>query len=305
MECSMKKICFVLLTLLSKSIFAQSNLDSHVDYFSQTTPGDSAVVFAPGIVSLSNRLEHAGVLSRNGNEFYFSVVSENWDTLKTYVKKNNNGNWAADELASFSAISGGAAEIFIDRQNTNVIFVVNGLANTSDGWLKTDFWIAKKVDDQWGTPHKLGTALNDIEVQWHPTISDSGNLYFGSKGFIYRAHRIDDTTYSEPCKFDDPAINLKGSRNAEPCIAADESFLIFSSDRTGGYGNNDLYITFKKNNTSWTNPKNLGPKINSEGSDFSPSITPDGKFLLFAKDNRVTRDIYWVSTGFIEKLMKD
>ena len=68
-------------------------------------------------------------------------------------------------------------------------------------------------------------------------------------------------------------------------------------------GVNDLYITYRKEDNTWTNPKNLGPKINSAMYDLCPNITPDGKYLMFSRDNgRDSRDIYWVSTSFVDRL---
>jgi hypothetical protein len=47
---------------------------------------------------------------------------------------------------------------------------------------------------------------------------------------------------------------------------------------------------------------NLGKKINSGSADFSPGLTPDGKYLLFSRDDGITRHIYWVSSGFIDSI---
>lgn len=44
----------------------------------------------------------------------------------------------------------------------------------------------------------------------------------------------------------------------DPFIAPDESCLIFSSNRPGGYGSNDLYISFRNDNDTWTAPRNMG-----------------------------------------------
>lgn len=74
--------------------------------------------------------------------------------------------------------------------------------------------------------------------------------------------------------------------------------MIFRSNRPGGYGGSDLYITFKNQSDQWTNPKNLGAKINSEHDELGGDITPDGKFLTFSRNG----DIYWVSAVFVESL---
>lgn len=273
-----------------------------IDYLGQTPPGDSAVVFTPGTVWVPDRLEHAGVFSPDGKEFYFSVVTNNWSTLNTYVRKCVNGSWTPEELASFSSVAGGAAETFINNKNNRIFFVSSGQGTTSDGWLKTDFWTAERSGDAWVNPKKLDAMINDIDVQWHPTISDSGHVYFGSKGSIFVATQLNDTTFGEPTRLSDAGVNQTGSNNAEPWIAPDEKYLLFSSSRSGGYGNSDLYISYKKADNTWTKPLNLGPKINSAETDFSPYVTPDGKYLLFAKDDGVRRHIYWVSTRSVDSL---
>ena len=273
-----------------------------INYFGQTPPGDSAIIFIPGVVAQPNRPEHAALFSRDGKEFYFNVVTDNWMTRNMYVRKYIDSTWTTEELASFSSITGGAAEAFMDNRNTHIIFVSGDGTATSDGWLKTDFFITERMGNGWGTPKKLNAAIDDIEVQWHPSISDSGHIYFGSKGSVYWADQVNDTTYSSPVKLNDAGINKSGFANADPCIAANEKYLIFSSNRPGGYGDNDLYISYRNADNTWGGPVNLGPKINSSANDFSAYLTPDGKYLLFARDNGSTRHIYWVSSGFIDSI---
>jgi hypothetical protein len=82
-------------------------------------------------------------------------------------------------------------------------------------------------------------------------------------------------------------------------IAPDESFLIFVSvDRPGSYGSGDLYITFRKDDGSWSDPINLGEKINTEHYDFCPVITPDGKYFFYSSNG----DIYWVDAEILWQL---
>ena len=64
--------------------------------------------------------------------------------------------------------------------------------------------------------------------------------------------------------------------------------MIFSSNRRGGFGGNDLYISKKikdkkdSTKTTWGEPKNLGHKINTPYDDAYPYLVNDGKTLLFA-----------------------
>jgi Tol biopolymer transport system component len=108
----------------------------------------------------------------------------------------------------------------------------------------------------------------------------------------------DDLFYSkyENGKFSDP-VKLSEAINSpyaegKPFIAPDESYLLFirydmPASIDGGRG---LYISFKREDGSWTPVKNT----NLNGS--LPKITPDGKYLFFSKGG----DIYWVDAKIIE-----
>jgi outer membrane protein OmpA-like peptidoglycan-associated protein len=69
-----------------------------------------------------------------------------------------------------------------------------------------------------------------------------------------------------------PAINLSGDT------------LIFSSDMPGGYGNSDLYMSVRKDSV-WSDPVNLGAKINTSGDEMFPTFLPGG-ILSFSSNGR-------------------
>ena len=103
-------------------------------------------------------------------------------------------------------------------------------------------------------------------------------------------------------------VNLikTGTQETEPYMAPDESYLIFTSkNRPGGYGGWDLWICFHQPDSSWTEPTNMGPKINTAEDEYGPRVSPYGNFLLFNRENRgKTIDIYWVSIRFIDTYLK-
>ena len=86
-------------------------------------------------------------------------------------------------------------------------------------------------------------------------------------------------------------------------VARDESFMIFTSNR-GGSGGNDLFISYRKSDSTWTNPKNLGETINSSSDDYGAYISGDNKYLFFSRCNLSYNDgnLYWVN---IEDLVTD
>ena len=98
-------------------------------------------------------------------------------------------------------------------------------------------------------------------------------------------------------------INSGGALHA--WVAPDESYMLFNSPREGCYTQCDIWISFKMKDETWTNPKNLGEKINSGGDAIlCPTVSPDGKYLFFTKLNFNTNTgyIYWVTTQIIDSL---
>jgi hypothetical protein len=114
-------------------------------------------------------------------------------------------------------------------------------------------------------------------------------------GKIYLA-KPDSNGYSEIKKLDMP-VNTP-YQDCDPYIAPDESYLIIKSNRPGGYGDMDLYISYKKTDGAWTNVKNLGPNINTDQDDDVGDISPDGKYMFLTRND----DIYWVEAEFIDSL---
>jgi Tol biopolymer transport system component len=90
-----------------------------------------------------------------------------------------------------------------------------------------------------------------------------------------------------------------------PCIAPDESYIIFDSNRPGshlGEGTFDLYVCFRLQDGTWGKAINIGEKLNVNAENTIASITRDGSYLFYNSKNNGTWDIYWVSTKVIEDL---
>lgn len=75
--------------------------------------------------------------------------------------------------------------------------------------------------------------------------------------------------------------NEFGTSTGFPSLAFDGSALYFSSNRVGGYGGYDIYVSYWKENV-WTYPENLGPEINTPGNEITPFFTDSD--LYFSSD---------------------
>ena len=87
-----------------------------------------------------------------------------------------------------------------------------------------------------------------------------------------------------------------------PYIAPDESYIIFCSNRPGGYYNyTELYISFRKKDGSWTQGINMGKTINM-GNITCSGMSPDHRYLFFTHRTNGIDDYYWVDAKVIEEL---
>jgi len=92
-----------------------------------------------------------------------------------------------------------------------------------------------------------------------------------------------DFTFGEPTNLG-PIVN-SADGDAGPSISADRLTLYFSSQRSGGSGLSDLWLTTRETiDDDWGEPVNLGPIVNSSSHDGGPSISADGLLLYFYSD---------------------
>ena len=83
-----------------------------------------------------------------------------------------------------------------------------------------------------------------------------------------------------------PTIN-SSANDQHPGISRDGLSLYFTSDRQGGLGALDLYVSRRKSLTApWGPPVNLGPNINSAGNEMAPTFSRDGHLLYFHSAGR-------------------
>jgi hypothetical protein len=89
------------------------------------------------------------------------------------------------------------------------------------------------------------------------------------------------SAWSEPVRLG-PAVNLAGSNEQHPAISKSGLRLYFVSDRPGGYGEFDIYVSRRADRDSpWETAVNLGPIVNSGTRDFAPNFSPDEHWLYF------------------------
>jgi Tol biopolymer transport system component len=151
-------------------------------------------------------------------------------------------------------------------------------------------WVVRRatVSDPWGEPENDSLInINTSGVDSSPCLSSDGLslfLFSWDETQLYVSTRpTRDDPWPEPVNLG-PTVNGVNNtwEDRDPAISTDGLVLFFSSNREGGYGSRDLWMTRRSTiDGPWSEPVNLGPTINIERSEYAPEISADGRSLLF------------------------
>lgn len=149
-----------------------------------------------------------------------------------------------------------------------------------------DIYVSRFENGQWSTPRNIGPPINTPYNDATINLSEDSRQLFvyqndsrTGNGDIY-VSTFKNKQWLQPAKLSSK-IN---TRFWEPgsCMTADKKILFFSSDKRGGYGGTDIYVSKKQANGVWGEAKNLGPMVNTEEDEDAPFILEDGKSLYFS-----------------------
>lgn len=269
-------------------------------YFHQTPPQQVPEIFAPGEISLPDRGEFASVFSADGTELIFGVS----DGKKTEVRSTRwNGNTWTEPRAIVSHERYSYMDAFLSPDETQLYYISNQPLDGTGEPKDPDLWFSVRTEDGWGPPQHAGPVLNSGKGEYYVSFTDQGTLYFTTNRAAAEGNEINfdihaapkvDGEYQQPVRLGD-SVNSPGY-DGDVFVAPDESYLIFSSGRPDGLGEGDLYVSFRTANGEWTEANNMGPTINTEGQDYCPFVTRDGRYLFYSRN----RDIYWVDASIID-----
>ena len=174
--------------------------------------------------------------------------------------------------------------------------------NSPDGSGSCDLYVSSRQEDQlWSTPKNLGKHINSSAWDSHPSLSRTGDtLFFASDrlgGFglsdIYYTHKDNQGQWVRP-KNVGPVVNTRNSE-VSPFFHPEHNVLYFSSDgHLLNFGEFDIYKSYRYRNI-WNEPKNIGPLVNGEGSEFYFTIDAQSQNLYYARsvENKMANlDLY-------------
>ncbi len=158
--------------------------------------------------------------------------------------------------------------------------------NNQDENLYVSYWRNKA----WTYPTSISPQINSSENEGTAAISADGRtLVFTACNTQNGLGSCDlFVSYKQGDSWP-KAINLGENINtreweSQPSLSADGSILYFVSDRRGGVGKRDIYVSKKDSEGNWSVAENLGNEINTAEDEISPFIHPNGISLFFASD---------------------
>ena len=260
------------------------------------------------VKNIESILHYAQVLQANGKcedaiQWYQTYTKQSNDHTRSFIKDckelDNFENHKNIELENLKELNTEHHDFSPLPLNNGLIFTSmrkgsRQMSSNTDKWTKdnfSDLFFAPKENESFGNAKALKGEINDNFHDGVATFTAGGKqMYFTRTAKkkskdesikhlnIYHA-KAEGNTWNKVEKL--PFCNLEYS-SCHPTLSADGNRLYFSSDRPGGFGGMDIYLSQKIGN-KWSSPINLGPIVNTSGNEIFPFISQKDK-LFFASD---------------------
>lgn len=229
---------------------------------------------------------------------FFSAVGTSIVAAQTPPKIENLGNRVNSEYNEISpVISPDGKTLYYAR--------ISHPQNTHGDKGSQDIWYSElQPDKQWGPAKRMGPPLNKDEYNSAYSITPDGNTMlikgaynngvYETRGFSLTKRTANG--WSPPQK-----INVIGyesmSKGQFDCgfLSADGKVLLMSFSEKKNSKEDDIYVSFRQKDNSWSKPVNIGADVNTKFTETTPFLAPDGATLYFSSDReggKGSNDIY-------------
>ena len=251
-------------------------------------------IFGPGVLSVGEVFR--GTFMPDGRTFYFfKKVTKDQEDYRIFRSRLVNGKWTDPERVN---LGGDYSDLYssISSDGQRMVFSSYRPAPGDNSSKRNAYlWYVDRRGDGWGKPVFISAA--NILGYYHPgpQLGAGKEIYFRrispdwetSEGLITRWN---GTEYTKPELFQ-AGERWKGWRSDlhvgggspgpnENVIFLDVTYI---DPQTKRRSKSDIWVSLKNQN-KWTEPKPLGPGINTDGWETFPFFSPDGKYLYFVRD---------------------
>ena len=256
-------------------------------YLGQTPPGETPVVFAPGVISRGN-IHSRLVISPDAREMFWNTVDMTTFSTQILSVRSVDGAWTSPEAPPFTR-GGNTQGALFSPDGTKLHFWID----SGEGWAAR---FVERAGDGWGAPQSDGGAPRSSS-----SFTRSGEVFYSAElkskvwnsGIFAARYSAEGITQERPLG---PRINVENAIDYTPFVSPDGSFLLFSSNRPtlGEKEDMHLHVSFRDGDGEWSTPV----RVTDLEARF-PSLSPDGKYLFFCGDDG---NIYWVAASILESL---
>lgn len=192
--------------------------------------------------------------------------------------------------------------IFTSRRKGNLGKKTSPYLDQEEEFPLEDIYVTYNKDGKWTAPENLGAPVNTDDHDAAIALSPDGSQLFiykgDGEGDIYTSLKK-GLVWTKPVSIS-TKINLPTSSELSCSITSDGKTLYFSSSRPGGYGGMDIWKS-QLVKGEWSEPMNMGPKINTKEDEDAPFIHPDGVTLYFSTKGKNTMGGYDIVYTTLEK----
>ncbi len=230
-------------------------------------------------------------ISADGLELYMSSTrsgGSGQDDLWVTKRQTQNAPWG-EPVNLGSVVNSSYQEWFSSiSQDGLSLYFCSTRPGGSGGW---DLWMTTRetTDKDWGAPLNVGQTVNSSADEYQPNILADGCTLLlcstrpgGCGGLDIWITKRDtkNDPWGTPMNLG-PPVNSPAD-DGRPSLSSDSLGLFFRSDRPGGFGGGDIWLTMRAaTNAPWGEPINLGPMVNTVFWECGPSISRDGSTLYF------------------------
>jgi hypothetical protein len=255
--------------------------------YGSDTPIPEPRLFGEGVISTPLD-EFGGQLTGDGRTLFFSRSVPRFYLDTIFVSRFAAGRWSEPEVAPFSGVWRDYDPV-LSADGSRIFFISDRPRSGGASQGYNIWYLERTAGGGWSEPRDLGAPINGVGDAHFASTALDGTLYFtshrpGNLGYVdvYRSRRVGGR-YAQPENLG-PAINGPEWSNLEAFVTPDgNELLVAAFGHRDGLGDADLFISFLENGV-WSHLQNLGPRINSAARDYTPRITPDGRYLLFASE---------------------
>ncbi len=258
----------------------------------------------------------------------FEKATEYYNKFKDHIKDNNDGVVLSRDVdrfiqmcnngSSYAKTSDNDVTIVNLEQGVNTdgseyapvvnkandLLIYTGRTSSStggkfyhDNQRYEDIFVSNYKEDAWGGASKFDSSnvyiSKDINSKWHDAAiaynEDETKLYIYRKNHVWLSTKENDK-WSAPVKMN-KNVNSKGHEPSVFITADEQTLYVVSTDRKGGVGGRDIYVS-KKDGENWGELELLSGNINTEYDEDAPFITKDGKTMYFSSNGHTTMGGY-------------